>query len=50
MIAGPWSSPAEFEAWWRANVVALNRLSVTDWEEWIRVTAAVEEFQARNKK
>lgn len=45
MIAGPWPTRAAFESWWLANVVALNRLSVSDPEEWRRVTAEVEEFQ-----
>ena len=50
MKAGPWSSRADFEAWWRENVVALNRLSVTDYEEWVRVSAAVETFQRENAR
>lgn len=45
MTAGPWATRAAFEAWWLANVRALNRLSVTDPEEWRRVTAEVETFQ-----
>lgn len=45
MTAGPWSSRAEFEAWWRQNVIAFNRLSVTDPREWERIAKAVEEFQ-----
>lgn len=51
MNAGPWSSPAAFEAWWKSNVVAFNALSVKDPEEWERIAAAVEAFQmTRNKK
>jgi len=48
MTAGPWATRAAFEAWWLANVVALNRLSVTDPEEWERVAAAVAAFQREN--
>lgn len=44
MIAGPWASRAEFEAWWLANVVELNRLSVKDPREFGRVSAAIEKF------
>jgi len=50
MKAGPWSNRADFEAWWAANVVAFNRLAVTDREEWERVAAAVEEFQRENPR
>lgn len=50
MTAGPWKDRAEFEAWWRVNVRALNRLSVTDYEEWLRVSAKVKEFQRENKQ
>lgn len=50
MNAGPWKSRADFETWWLANVRALNRLSVTDYEEWLRVSAAVETFQRENPK
>lgn len=50
MTAGPWHSIAAFEAWWRANVIAFNRLSVTDPLEWERVAAKVEAFQARRQK
>lgn len=48
MNAGPWKDRAEFEAWWRANVTELNRLSVTDPVEWERVAKAVEKFQKEN--
>lgn len=50
MNAGPWSTREEFEAWWRENVTAFNRLSVTDPEEWERVAKKVEEFQRVNKQ
>ncbi len=49
MIAGPWADRAAFESWWRANVVAFNRLAVKDPEEWERVTKAVEAFQTRKQ-
>lgn len=48
VTAGPWKDRAEFEAWWKANVVAFNRLSVTNPPEWQRIARAVEEFQTRN--
>jgi hypothetical protein len=47
MTAGPWSSRAEFEAWWRQNVIAFNRLAVTDPREWERIAKAIEEFNWR---
>ena len=50
MTAGPWSSREAFEKWWRENVTAFNRLSVTDREEWERVAKAVEEFQRVNRQ
>ena len=45
MIAGPWSSRDEFEEWWKANVIAFNRLSVTDPEAWEKIAQAIEKFQ-----
>jgi hypothetical protein len=48
MIAGPWKDRAEFEAWWQANVIALNRLSVTDPREYERVAQAIEKFNAEH--
>lgn len=48
MIAGPWANREEFETWWRANVIALNRLSVTDPREYQRVAAAIEKFNAEH--
>jgi hypothetical protein len=50
MIAGPWPTLAAFESWWLANVVAFNRLSVTDPREWERVAAKVEAFQVENQR
>ena len=50
MIAGPWKDREEFEAWWRKNVVAFNRLAVTDPEAWERVTQAIEKFHKENKR
>lgn len=50
MIAGPWASRADFEKWWAANVVAFNRLSVTDPREWERVARVIEAFQSRDNK
>lgn len=43
-----WPDRAAFEAWWLANVRDLNRLAVTDREEWERVAQAVEKFQREN--
>jgi hypothetical protein len=48
MIAGPWSSRAEYEAWWKANVRELNRLAVYDREEYERVSRAIDEFNRSN--
>lgn len=45
--AGPWQNRAEFEAWWRQNVIAHNRLAVTDPAEWERITQAIEKFHRR---
>jgi len=43
--AGPWRNWDEFRAWWRENVIALNRLSVTDPDLWERITIQIEAFQ-----
>lgn len=48
MTVPDWTSRADFEAWWRANVVAFNRLAVADPEEWERVARKIEAFNARN--
>ena len=50
MNAGPWSSRADFETWWRANVTEFNRLAVVDPEEWERIAKRVEDFQRKNTK
>lgn len=47
MNAGPWKDRAEWEAWWRANVIAFNRLAVTDPREWERIAQAIEKFHTR---
>lgn len=44
MIAGPWPDWSAFRRWWLENVRELNRLSVTDPEEWERVTTEIEAF------
>lgn len=41
---------AELDAWWLPRAVAINRLSVTDWEEWRRVSDAIEATRARLNK
>jgi len=50
MNAGPWKDRADFEAWWRQNVIAFNRLAVTDLAEWERVAQAIEKFHKENKR
>lgn len=50
MIAGPWSSRAEFETRWLANVAALNRPAVTDRQEFECVCQAVEKFNLENPR
>lgn len=50
MTAPDWISRAEFESWWSANVVELNRLSVRDPEEFERIARKIEAFNARNPK
>lgn len=47
MTPGPWKDRAEWEAWWKANVIAFNRLSVTDPREWERIAQAIEKFHTR---
>ncbi len=48
MTPGPWKDRATFEIWWRQNVIAFNRLSVTDPREWERVAKAIEKFNQEN--
>lgn len=50
MTLGPWKDRAEYEQWWRQNVVAFNRLAVTDPEEWERVVQAIEKFNTENPR
>jgi hypothetical protein len=47
MKAGPWKDRDEFEEWWAANVIAFNRLAVTDPEAWERIAKAIEAFHRR---
>lgn len=47
--AGGWQSRAEFEEWFKRNVIAFNRLAVSDPEEWKRVADKVEQFQRENQ-
>lgn len=44
MKAGPWKDWDEHRAWWRANVLELNRMSVTDPDQWERITIQIEAF------
>lgn len=57
MIAGPWSSRAEFEAWWKATGREFRRMAVAtppvDFEtitnpEWHRIAEVIEKFQRDN--
>lgn len=48
MTPGPWKDRAAFEIWWRQNVIAFNRLSVSDPREWERVAKAIEKFNQEN--
>jgi len=45
-----WRTRADYDVWCRGNMVAFNRLSVTDPQEWERVTQKIEAFLARMKK
>lgn len=44
MDAGPWADWDQFRSWWRDNVRDLNRLAVTDPDEWERVTVQIQKF------
>lgn len=44
---GQWKDRAEFEAWWSQNVIAFNRLAVTDPAAWERITQDIEKFHRR---
>lgn len=44
MKAGPWKDWDDHRRWWAENVIDLNRLSVTDPDEWERVTLQIEAF------
>jgi hypothetical protein len=41
---------AKLDAWWLPRAVEINRLSVTDVEEWRRVSDAIEATRARLNK
>lgn len=45
LVAGPWKDREDWERWWRQNVIAFNRLAVTDPAEWERIAKVIEEFQ-----
>lgn len=45
-----WRTRADYDAWCRSNMRTFNRLSVTDPQEWERVTQKIEAFLARMKK
>lgn len=47
---GHWKDPADWDAWWRANSIAANRLSVEDPEAWERILRATEQFNAENPR
>ncbi len=49
MTVPAWKSRAEFEAWWKANVIEFNRMSVTDPRGWERVAQKVEAFQIKHR-
>lgn len=50
MIAGPWKDRADHEAWWKANAIALNRLSVDDPPEYQRVCRIIEQFNTEHPR
>lgn len=50
MTPGPWKDRADFERWWAANVIAFNRLSVTDPREWERIAQVIEKFNKENPR
>lgn len=43
-----WATRLEFEEWWKRNVIAFNRLAVTDPPLWEHFAAEVERFQREN--
>lgn len=45
-----WRTRADYDAWCRSNMVAFNRLSVTDPEAWERTAQKIEAFLVRMKK
>ena len=47
---GAWRIRADYDAWSIKNMVAMNRLAVTDPEEWERQAQKIEAFLARMKK
>lgn len=48
MTTPQWNSREEFSEWWRANVIALNRLSVADPREYERIVQVIEKFNAEH--
>lgn len=44
------TSHLELDKWWLPRSRAINRLSVTDWGEWLRVSNAVEAARTRVSK
>lgn len=46
---GQWKDRKEYDVWWRQNVIAFNRLAVTDRAEWERIAQAIEKFHRKIK-
>ena len=44
-----WASLTEYNAWWRENGIAMNRLAVTDPDAWERLAANIERSLAAMK-
>lgn len=45
-----WPDREAFDRWWRDNVIAFNRLAVTNPKEWERMAQEIEAFHARLTK
>jgi len=43
----PWPTRAAFEIWWKANVLDLNRLAVSDHREYQRIADKIASYLAQ---
>ena len=49
MTAPSWKTRAEFQKWWRTNVIEFNALAIKDPAAWEEIAKKVEAFQTASR-